>query len=210
MVSKGIISRINTFKKRIRIDRCIFLLFLSVFFYVVLLNSNPQYKLIGKFTDAMYLRGGFNITKTYELDEPKPIEDILSIFIDKLKFKEICFQDNGSTIKEEAFKGSTLLVIAEYNNQEGEIAFISNRNSYQNLHCFPIVSNNINYILKFDSTNDITSGFARDIPEAIISPNVSVYLKISYLYYIGLLFLVFLYCGLFFIAILKIRELILK
>ncbi len=210
MVAKGIVYRINKIIRRIRINRFILLLLFSVFFYKALLNSNPQYKLIEKFTDATNLRGGFNITKTYALDEPKPIEEILSIFIGRLKFDEICFQDNGSTIKEEAFKGSTLSVIAEYNNQEKEIAFISNINSPSKPVCFPIVFNNINYILKFDSTNGITSGFARDIPEAIISPNVFVYLKISYLYYIGLFFLVFLYCGLFFIAILKIRELILE
>ena len=69
------------------------------------------------------------------------------------------------------------------------------------------ISLNFNLSIKIDN---ISSGFARDIPGAIISPNVSIYLKISYLYYIGLFFLVFLYCGLFFIAVLEICKLILK
>lgn len=207
-----IIQIIKKFYKRINYYHLSFLLFLTIIFFSVLITNVPRYNNIRKITDTIYLKGGFNVTQNYKLDNPKPIEEILSIFINRIQYGQICFRDDDSRIKIEPLKGSPLSVIVEYNNQQEEIAFISNNNrtDFSTQQCFSIINDNINWTLKFDSTNDITSSFVRDIPEATISPNVSVYLKVSDIYYIGLFLLTFLYSGLFCIAILEILKFISK
>lgn len=179
-------------------------------------ESYQRYEKIEEFTSPLSLEkeDGFyyDITQDYPLIELESFENVLTKILQKIKYDKICFRDEGSKIIHGAFIGSDLNVTIIYLNKTKEVAYIRyDKTINSKEQCFNIINKReIRWNWGFRSNVEITDSFLRvvEFQDAVISPNVSTYLKISISYYILSLFLSLFYSGIFLWALTRIKKFI--
>ena len=191
------------------------LLFLIALFIFIYSESYERYVKIEDFTHQTTLKNeeGFyyDITQEYPKIELMGFDIILKDLFQKIKYKEICFRDDGSKIIGDAFKGSSLMVSVTYSN---ETRLVSHNVGWEMIspskeECFNIVDKSrIIWNWEFSSDSPITKGFleVKDFESFIVSPNVSTYLKVNNAYYLFVGLLSLFYSGVFLWALTRIWK----
>ncbi len=193
-----------------------FLLILIASFIFAYSGSYEKYIRIGDFVNSTTLENeeGFyyDITQEYSRIELNGFESILKEVFQRIKYREICFRDNGSGIVNNVFKGSNLIVSVTYSNELREVSHKSGREeiiSPMEEECFKIEDKGrITWNWEFKSDNWITKGFleVKEFQNIIIRTNVSTHLKVNNFYYLFAALLSLFYSGIFLWALTRIWK----
>jgi len=203
------------YNKNKKVSRFLLVFFLGIIIFYITTDFKPYTK-IEEYSEIIKSEKPdkswyYSIPQKYKLEN---VESILAKLIEYNKYK-ICFRDEGSFISEQAFKGSNLIILINYSNEEREVSYITYRNREINKSeiCFNIVDrNNITWNWIFKSDNPITNSFleVKESQELIIKPKVATYLKIKFIYYPLSFLLCLFYSGVFFWALVGIIRFINK
>lgn len=194
--------------------RAFWFIALALFIFIYS-ESYQRYIKIEEFTDSIHLDNDegiyYDITRNYPSISIEGFDSILGKIISRFKYSEICFRDEGSRIKEEAFKGSNLMVSVTYSNQTTQVSnrFGRSQLDFSEEKCFKITNKQeITWNWEFSSDMQITQGFleVKEFRSFVISPNVATYLKINNIYLIIVGLLSLFYSGVFLWALTRIWK----
>lgn len=185
----------------------IFLIFILALWIFSLFEPIGKETKIKEFTTSVHLIEQSNFQQNFSTIKIESVELILSKILERYKYNKICFKDEGSYISEDAFSGSPLLFDVSHNGQNQKL-------EKNIIKCFNLgKESNLEWNFTPSSTDEMTQSFfaVKEFRSEIeVQPNISTYLKKNLSYNLYLFLFCLFYSGIFFWAITRIIQFIIK